>query len=311
MLPRMLAINLTVTLQYRGDFFLMQLRNLVTPLVSLLVWEAALTSGATLPVSPGYLVSYFILVSVVGMLTSSWTAYYLAESIRLGDLARRLVRSASTHWEGIANNIDEKLIKLVLLAPMIIVLALMLNTVISPNLSRMTRYVAHGELDLVLMRPVSAQAYTLVRWIQPAELTGVVTGAAVMITGLWRAQLRPSPLEIVAAVCWFVLGLVAIGCLWSNIAYLAFRITSVDPVELLLDLLACGRYPQTFFPRLARAGLTFVIPVGICTTFPVQALAGAVHPGWLAVAVASIAAAALLTRLHWRSALRRYSSASS
>jgi ABC-2 type transport system permease protein len=124
---RLVALDVTLTVQYRGGFLVMQIRNMVTPIVSLLVWQAAAAAGADLPVSGGYLATYFIFVSVVSMLTSSWTAYFLAASIRLGDLARWLVRPASTHLSGAANNVGEKIVKLVLIAPLIAVFALVLR----------------------------------------------------------------------------------------------------------------------------------------------------------------------------------------
>lgn len=127
MFLRLVALDVTLTIQYRGDFIVMQVRNLVSPLISLLVWQAAVAAGAVLPVSDGYLATYFIFVSVVSMLTSSWTAHFLATSIRLGDLARWLVRPTSTHLSGAANNVGEKVVKLVLIAPLIAVFALVLR----------------------------------------------------------------------------------------------------------------------------------------------------------------------------------------
>jgi len=124
---RLVALDITITIQYRGDFIVQQVRNLVSPLISLLVWQAAVAAGAVLPVSAEYLATYFIFVSVVSMLTSSWTAYFLAMNIRLGDLARWLVRPTSTHMSDAANNVGEKIVKLVLIAPLIAVLAVVLR----------------------------------------------------------------------------------------------------------------------------------------------------------------------------------------
>ena len=124
---QLVAMDVTLTVQYRGEFVLLQLQNMITPIVSLLVWQAALAAGAQLPVGSDYLATYFVAVSVVSMLTSSWTAYYLAESIRLGELARWLIRPTSTHLSGAANNIGEKLVKVVLITPMIVVFAVILR----------------------------------------------------------------------------------------------------------------------------------------------------------------------------------------
>jgi len=114
-------------LQYRGEFLIMQFGNLIVPVTSLFIWQAALAAGADLPVDGRYLAAYFLLVSVVGMLTASWTAFFLARSIRDGALNRWLVRPASTHLDAVANNAGEKVVKLVLIAPFIVILALVLH----------------------------------------------------------------------------------------------------------------------------------------------------------------------------------------
>lgn len=122
-----LARELSITLTYRAWLALLQLSNLIVPTISLLVWRGALTLGATPPVSPDFLVTYFVLVALVSMLTSSWTTRFLAESIRLGGLSSWLVRPCSTHLNSLANNVSEKLVKLALLLPMIGVLAFALR----------------------------------------------------------------------------------------------------------------------------------------------------------------------------------------
>ncbi|ACQ78809.1 protein of unknown function DUF990 [Beutenbergia cavernae DSM 12333] len=124
---RLFALNVGVTFQYRGEFLIMQIGNLIVPITSLLVWQAALASGAPLPVDGEFLVAYFLLVSVVGMLTASWTAFYLAASIRDGALNRWLIRPASTHLDAVANNVGEKVVKLVIIVPLIAALALLLG----------------------------------------------------------------------------------------------------------------------------------------------------------------------------------------
>jgi len=187
----------------------------------------------------------------------------------------------------------------------------LLDALVAPNLTRMSDYVAHGELDLVLMRPVSAQAFTLARWLQPAELGGVLTGLAVTIAGLSRGHVHVTMLTLLMAVGWLAVGFVLVTCLWANLAYLAFQFTAADPEELLLGLLGCGQYPLTFYPRAVRFGLLALVPVGVCTTLPVQAGSGSAHAPWLAAAAGFTIVVVAATRVHWRLALRRYASASS
>lgn len=115
----LIARELTTTLNYRWWLLFMQLGNVIAPAISLLVWRGAIAQGATPPVTESFLTTYLVLVSLVTMLTSSWTSVYLAESIRLGGLSKWLVRPCSTHLNAIANNVGEKLVKLVLLIPLV------------------------------------------------------------------------------------------------------------------------------------------------------------------------------------------------
>jgi ABC-2 type transport system permease protein len=123
---RLLALNTALTFIYRGDFFLLQLSTVVVPVISLLVWRAALASGADLGVDQAYLDSYFLSVSVVAMVTASWSAPFLATAIRNGDLNRSLLRPISPHVDLVANNLGEKLVKVVLLLPVIAIVVWLL-----------------------------------------------------------------------------------------------------------------------------------------------------------------------------------------
>ncbi|NYI04375.1 ABC transporter permease [Allostreptomyces psammosilenae] len=109
--------------QYRWWLLAMQASGIVTPLVSLLVWRGVIVQGGTSPVSQEYLTIYLVLVSLVTMLTSSWTSRFLAESIRLGRLNTWLVRPCSTHLAAAANNVAEKIAKLATLLPLLAALA--------------------------------------------------------------------------------------------------------------------------------------------------------------------------------------------
>jgi ABC-2 type transport system permease protein len=72
-----------------------------------------------------------------------------------------------------------------------------------------------------------------------------------------------------------------------------------------------ARYPLGLYPGWLRLVLTWIIPVGLITTVPVQALTGDLEPAMLGGSLAL--AAGLLIAASWlfRVGLRRYASASS
>jgi ABC-2 type transport system permease protein len=116
--------DLTVTLTNRAWVLLLQLGAIAPPVVSLLVWTGAIARGATPPVPADRIVTWFVLVAVVSMITSSWTASFLAEDIRAGGLSIWLVRPCPAVAHLVANNLAEKAVKLVVLLPLVAALGL-------------------------------------------------------------------------------------------------------------------------------------------------------------------------------------------
>lgn len=118
-LRRMTAVSIARSAVYRGHLALFMVGNVAVTLTSLLVWRAALASGARLPVGKDYLTTYFVVLSFVTMATSSWMASFLSEDIRLGRLSPWMVRPASALYESVANNISEKVLKTAALIPLL------------------------------------------------------------------------------------------------------------------------------------------------------------------------------------------------
>ena len=128
MFSRMIVINLQVSLAYRGEFVFYMLGAIFTPLFSAFVWRAALASGATLPVDHSYIMTYFVLLAVVSMLTSAWLSGFMADEIRFGSLSKWLVRPGSYFYELAANNVGEKILKIFILLPMVAIFALVFRS---------------------------------------------------------------------------------------------------------------------------------------------------------------------------------------
>lgn len=121
-IQRLIIIDFSGALIYRAEFIMYMLSTVLSPTISLLIWRATLANGAALPVDAEYLTTYFVLLGIVSMLTSSWISGYLAESIRLGKISIWIIRPGSTHFNGIANNLSEKMIKIVALTPLIAII---------------------------------------------------------------------------------------------------------------------------------------------------------------------------------------------
>jgi|HigsolmetaAR206D_1030411.scaffolds.fasta_scaffold09732_2 ABC-type uncharacterized transport system, permease component len=131
MFGRMVGLNVTMTIAYRAAFFALMVSSVIQPVVSLLVMLTIESQGADLPFDRSQLVTYYLLLSFVAICTGCWVGEYLAEGIRDGELSNTLVRPVPYIYNFVTNNIGEKIVKLPLLLPILIVIALLFRSELS------------------------------------------------------------------------------------------------------------------------------------------------------------------------------------
>jgi ABC-2 type transport system permease protein len=183
---------------------------------------------------------------------------------------------------------------------------------IETNMERISTYIRQGDLDLILVRPVSGLFYVMLRWVKPAEVFMVLSGLAVTVIGLSRTGTTPNATGLLQALLLLVAGVILMSCAWTAIVMTAFWFTTTGPVSMVAsDLIQAGRYPLSFYPTAIRLFLAFVFPVGFVTTFPVESLVGRGNWTIVLIGVALSGAALVALRVWWRHAVRFYSSASS
>ena len=183
---------------------------------------------------------------------------------------------------------------------------------IAPNMMRMSRYIGEGELDFILLSPVSSRFLVSLRWLQPPEAINVLIGVALTLVAGRQAGVSWSASQVLLAVVLAGCGLILLYCFWFALVTLAFWLVKVDALGYLFyDVWQAGRYPVDYFKGVTRALLTFVLPVAFATTFPAQALRGDLDPRLLVVGVGLAALSLVVTHRFWNYAVRRYSSASS
>lgn len=100
--------------EYRGDMILWTLSSAIYPLVGLAIWLAISASGAQLVFNKSELIVYFIAIIWMQMITSAWGAYFIQDSIFRGDFSQYLIRPFSLIDGYLANNISEKIFKLII-----------------------------------------------------------------------------------------------------------------------------------------------------------------------------------------------------
>lgn len=187
---RLIAIDLSTAMVYRGEFLLYMISAVLGPTISLMIWRTALSSGADLPVDAEYLTTYFVLLGVVSMLTSSWISGFLAESIRDGNLSIWIVRPGSTHFNGVANNLSEKMMKGVALVPLIGGVSWLVRDAISlpGDPVRWAMFTVSVLAAAVMVYAMDVLVGSLAFWLD--DVTGIDRGRGLII-GVLRGQLVP------------------------------------------------------------------------------------------------------------------------
>jgi len=149
-------------------------------------------------------------------------------------------------------------------------------------------------------------------WIDHTCRIVATAGVSLAVWAAHRLKLHLGVVELGGALAMLAAATTILYSLWLIVISLAFWFVRVDNLSYLFTaIFDAARWPVSVFRGWVRAVLTFVIPVGLMTTFPAMALLGTLSPSRLLVAVALAALFLTLSRLVWTRAVRHYASASS
>lgn len=189
---------------------------------------------------------------------------------------------------------------------------------IEPAMQKLLTDIQRGTLDQVLTRPADAQLLVSVRDIQIWQSIDILLGLG--IVGVAVAQLSgagagasstAAVTDALAFVALVAMSCVLIYCTWLIVSTGGFWLVRMDMVhELFNGLYRSAQYPITVYPTWLRAGLTYIIPLGIAVTAPAEAVTSRLT--WSTIGVCSLVTvgAVTLSRAFWRIGVRRYSGAS-
>jgi ABC-2 type transport system permease protein len=129
---RMILSVVMRSLEYRGFLATLMFEQVLGPLVTLLIWLTLSDQGARLPYDRGQLISYYVMLSAVSMITGHWAAEYVAEEIRMGGLSPFLLRPMPYIAVWACDAIGQKLLMLALLLPQLAVVGLVFRGELQP-----------------------------------------------------------------------------------------------------------------------------------------------------------------------------------
>ncbi len=126
--------SIATMLQYRGEMALWAVWGVVYPSVAMAMWSAAVrgsSAGAIHGMDGRDFAAYFLLMMIVGHLTTAWDIFEMGYVVRTGAMSSRLLRPVLPIWHNLADNLAYKAVTLGMLVPIWVVIWL----VVQPRLT--------------------------------------------------------------------------------------------------------------------------------------------------------------------------------
>ena len=185
-------------------------------------------------------------------------------------------------------------------------------SLIWPNTEKFNQSIRDGSMDYTILQPVNTMFLVTFSRIIVWRIWDLLLAITLIVVGINQSGDITTPLSILTFILLTVSGAVVIYSLWIVLIALTFWFTKFDNnVTILQALMDAGRYPVTVYPVWLQIIVTFIIPIAVATTVPLQALRGELDlPRVLLFFVIGIAAFLVASKI-WKAGLKRYSGASS
>ena len=181
-----------------------------------------------------------------------------------------------------------------------------------PNTEKFNQSIRDGSMDYTLLQPINSMFLVTFSRITVWRAWDLILAIVLIIIGINMSGDITTPLNILVFILLTISGAIVIYSLWIVLIALTFWFTKFDNnVTLLQALLDAGRYPVTVYPVWLRIIVTFIIPVAVATTVPLQGLRGELNLGSVIMFLAIGMASFLVASRVWKAGLKKYSGASS
>jgi ABC-2 type transport system permease protein len=188
----------------------------------------------------------------------------------------------------------------------------MMAALIWPATEKFNSSVRDGTLDYTLLQPANSLFLVTFSRIVLWRVWDLVLGTVLIVVGFSMSDMATSLVSLFTFMVLAGSGMLVIYSLWVVLISATFWFIKFDNnVTLLQALLDAGRYPATIYPTWLRMIVTFLVPIALATTVPLQALRGDLTNPQALLFLVIGAASFLAARLVWKNGVRQYSGASS
>jgi ABC-2 type transport system permease protein len=181
-----------------------------------------------------------------------------------------------------------------------------------PNTEKFNQSIRDGSMDYTLLQPINSMFLVTFSRITVWRAWDLILAIVLIMVGVSMSGEIATPLNILTFILLTVSGAIVIYSLWIVLIALTFWFTKFDNnVTILSALMDAGRYPVTVYPVWLRIIVTFIIPIAVATTIPLQGLRGDLTLDRVIIFVAIGVLSFLIASQVWKRGLKQYSGASS
>ncbi len=179
------------------------------------------------------------------------------------------------------------------------------------SLAGMDGDIWRGTLDFTMIRPVSKQFLVSLRKWQPFALVDLILGIGTLAAAVIQMEKTVALVDTAVFLLTLTAGVALLYAILLIFVSLVFWSPGFMFTWVFDGVFEMTRYPLGLYPGWLRLVLTWVIPVGIMTTVPAQALTGDLSAAFLAGDLLLTGTLFIGASWFFRYAMRRYASASS
>jgi ABC-2 type transport system permease protein len=188
----------------------------------------------------------------------------------------------------------------------------LMNVLIWPNTERFNTAVRDGTLDYTLLQPADSMFLVTFSRMVIWRVWDILLGAVLIAIGISMSGRSTVPVNLFSFILLCITGSVILYSLWIAMIAATFWFTKFDNnVTILQALLDTGRYPATVYPFWLRIVITFLVPIAVATTIPLQALRGELTFLQVLLFIGISIASFLVASRIWKAGVKKYSGASS
>lgn len=187
-----------------------------------------------------------------------------------------------------------------------------LDGAVNPSLLAVVDQIRQGTLDFVLLKPADAQFLVSTAKFEPWKAIDSVAALGIFAWAFHLLGRAPGLGQVLASLVLLICSTTVLYAIWILVIAAAFWVVRLDNLAHLFNaIFDFARWPVSVFRGALRFVFTFLIPLGILTTYPAQALLGTLSPRTALFAMAGALTFALISRAVWTRAIGHYTSASS